>query len=260
MKWTTPQGTYLNLYTGLSLYGDTLIYNTADRLMAYHIASDVTQVLYTHTESGYLCGSIITAEKGIGASPLYAVCSVRSSPADSAQNEKWIPLDNVLSYTLSAKIQGYFGNAGARVTLLRNGAVIRSLSLAMTDTFLLTEIPFSVSGIRPGQYELLIEQSNRFSCTVMIPAVNGDTDLTVSGPGVYTLVGGDLNTDGKLTDADTALLLSGGTFRKTREAAQYKDADLNGDGYIDAVDLAILTDPAGYGKSKGSFVFQVPAA
>ncbi|MBQ3065301.1 MAG: S-layer homology domain-containing protein [Clostridia bacterium] len=262
MKWTTSQGTYLNLYTGLSLYGSTLIYNTADTLMAYHIASGVTQVLYTHTEGGYLCGSTVIAEAGIGgASSLYAVCSVRSSPSDSNQLQKKIPLDNLLSYTLSGKIAGYFGNTGARITLLRNGAVVRTLSLAATDTFLWTELPFSISGIRPGQYELLIEQSNRFSCTLTSLVVGGDIDLTeVSTPAVYPLVGGDLNIDGKITEADTALLLSSGTFREKRETAQYKEADLNGDGYIDAVDLAILTDPVGYGKSKSAFVFRIPAA
>ena len=163
--------------------------------------------------------------------------------------------------SLSGKIAGYFGNTGARITLLRNGAVVRTLSLAATDTFLWTELPFSISGIRPGQYELLIEQSNRFSCTLTSLVVGGDIDLTeVSTPAVYPLVGGDLNIDGKITEADTALLLSSGTFREKRETAQYKEADLNGDGYIDAVDLAILTDPVGYGKSKSSFVFRIPAA
>ncbi|MBE6657191.1 MAG: hypothetical protein E7604_01995 [Ruminococcaceae bacterium] len=250
MKWTTASGTYQSMFTGLIRIGDILVYNSADAILAYHLDTGITETVHKTTAAGYICGLTLqnTADSAGNSIP-YLVYQVKASPIDAAGQLLRVSAANLFSYSITGTIRGYFADAATKVSLIRNGTTYKTLTLPRTAVFLETEQSFSLDGVKPGRYDLVVEKKGCFVYTVKQIDVSAYTDLT-AGCGVLTLLCGDINSDGKINDADRALLLHSATFRRPRELAQTASADCNGDGIIDIVDDAILTDADRFGLDK----------
>ena len=87
--------------------------------------------------------------------------------------------------------------------------------------------------------------------TVANIEVNDDVALTQHIRGaisVITLLCGDIDGNGSINASDLAILTSSSNYMKSAAEADNPLADLNGDGSINASDLAILTSSLNYMK------------
>lgn len=248
LKWEVANGIYPSLYTGLICYEDMLLFNSQNDIIAYHLNSGIAETIHSKTVSGSICGLSLSLNEG-SSDAVYAVYQVRPTPADKTEMQVRIRLDKLFTYALSGSIRGYFTDAQVKITLLRNGATYKTITTANPGVYLESTHSFTIDGIKPGRYDLLVEKKGCFSYTVKNIDINADTDL--SGIlGAIPFLSGDINGDGVIGEEDCTLLLAKNTFHRAVEKAFCAAADLNGDGFIDIVDLAILTSSVRFGCKK----------
>lgn len=250
IHWTTSEGVYQSMYTGLVRIDGILLYNSSDSIIAYHIDTGITETIHTTTAAGYICGLSLTySEDSTGSQVPYLVYQVRPSPASENGTLYRISAKNLFTYTVTASMRGYFADSSTKIRLVRNGTISKTITLPRTGVYGECVQTFSIDGVRSGRYDLIIEKKNCLPYTVKSIDVSAFTDLTaVYGP--LPLLCGDFNGDGAINDADRSLLLHQNTFRHTTGGALTPGADINGDGIIDIVDYAILTEPNRFGYTK----------
>ena len=250
IRWATAQGIYLTRFTGLAVLGDLLIYNSQKEIYVYDLKTNTAEKFHTKSAAGDIYGMTLQwSTDAAGKATPYIAYRTGSDPYDQSGQIVRVSAANLMTCTVSGTVRGYFSDAQTKITLLRNGTSYKTVTLPRTDGFTETDRTFTLSDIRPGRYDLVIEKKGCFTYTVKNVSINTTADLT-DLLGVLTLLCGDINADGKINDTDRALLLHPKTFRRAKEQAQTSAADCNGDGIIDIVDYAILTDADRYGKDK----------
>jgi hypothetical protein len=104
--------------------------------------------------------------------------------------------------------------------------------------------PFTFSGVVPGTYDLVVTKDLHTKFIVKnVEVDNEDVDLTQDArPEVQlmTLRCGDINGDGYINNVDLGILWLTANYNRNVDAAAEPRCDLNGDGYINNVDLGIL--------------------
>ncbi len=235
---------YQSMYTGLIAYGDVLIYNSEREIYAYHPNSGMTEVI------GYADANIYGVMLELGEDAAYAVYEMKTDVSAKTGTYGRVRLGQVFTYSVTGAVRGYFTDKQVKLSLLRNGAVYRSVTAARSGIYLETEYAFSFDGVKPGRYDLLVEKNGAFAYTVKNIDVGSDTDVSFLLGFALPLIAGDLNADGIIDDADVTLLVDRNTFRRPTAEAVVTAADLNGDGMIDITDYAILTDGDTFGKKK----------
>ncbi|MBR5870076.1 MAG: S-layer homology domain-containing protein [Clostridia bacterium] len=249
IRWTAPQGYFVDKFTGLAALGDMLLYNNANGIYAYNLDTQTSETVHLRTGSGYIFGMTLRwSSDASGNAVPYIYYQVKGGPNEQSNEMYYISAANLLTYTVRGTVSGYFSDAQTKITLLRNGTAYKSITLPRGDSFLETELTFVLDGVRTGLYDLVIEKKGCLTQTVKSVQISQTTDLT-SLFGALTLLCGDVNADGKINGTDTALLLGAGTFRRAKDKAAAPAADCNGDGIIDIVDYAIMTDVDRYGTS-----------
>lgn len=234
---------YQSMYTGLICYADVLLYNTQHAIMAYHPNSGVSEVIAEI--EGNVYGLALQAEDDA----TYAVYELKKDAAEKTGTLGKVQLGRAFTYCVTGVVRGYFTDSQVKISLLRNGAVYKSMTAARSGIYLETEYAFSLDGIKPGRYDLTVEKKGAFTYTVKNIDVKADTDLSAL-LGIIPLVVGDLNGDGVIDLNDTALLTDRTTYHRPTADAKTAAADLNGDGIIDITDYAILTDGDTFGMQK----------
>ena len=148
-------------------------------------------------------------------------------------------------------------NPGSDVTLklLQGGEVKYSTAVVAPEAdFGPATQPFRFENVQPGTYALVITKPAHTSFTVQTVAVGDeDVDLTRDSRGavqLMTLLCGDINGDGYINDSDLAVLWQAANYNKAADQAANKRCDLNGDGYINDSDLAILWQAVHYNKGE----------
>lgn len=250
MKWTTANGVYQDTFTGLTRIEDILLYNTADAIMAYHTDTGTAETVHKTTVAGYICGLTLQwSTDTAGNTVPYLEYQVKASPIDADGQLYRVSAANLFTYSVSGTVRGYFADAATKVSLICNGTTYKTVSIPRSTDFLETEQTFTLENVKPGKYNLVIEKKGCYTYTVKNIDVRANTDLSKT-VGTLTLLCGDINADGKINDMDSTLLLHSGTFRRKKEQAQTASADCNGDGIIDIVDYAIITDSDRFGLDK----------
>ncbi|MCL2153358.1 MAG: chitobiase/beta-hexosaminidase C-terminal domain-containing protein [Oscillospiraceae bacterium] len=147
--------------------------------------------------------------------------------------------------TLSGMVKTYSANKSSTTIALMQGEMeIRKITIEASPVSGQTEQLFTIQGVVPGTYSLVITKPGHTSFTVQSIIVgNENLDLTKdSRPEVLlmTLRCGDLNGDGIIDDRDLTILWLSSNYYKNTAQASNPLCDLNGDGVIDDRDLTIL--------------------
>jgi hypothetical protein len=149
------------------------------------------------------------------------------------------------------------------IVLKQGGEVKYRTSIGGAEGAGAVEQAFEFEGVAPGSYTLVINKAVHTQFTVQNVAVGAaDVDLTVdSNPEVrlMALRCGDINGDGFINAMDRAEMLLPNNYGRAAVAPADPKADLNGDGYINAIDRAEMLLPYNYGRgevviSAGGFV------
>ncbi|MCQ2431148.1 MAG: S-layer homology domain-containing protein [Clostridia bacterium] len=244
-RWTTSAGTYPSTYSGLTVCGDVLIYNSSSAVLAYHPQTGISETLYSYKDKGLICGSYIAPD---GYNAANETCTVRyivrSSPSDKTGKEYklTVSLKTSFTFTLTGSMSGYFADSPITVRISKNGAAVKTIEIPRAKSYLRENVSFRMEGVRTGVYDLTVECAGCYPCTVTGLTVYSDTDIGAWLAGI-ALIRGDLNGDSVIDHLDERLMISGSTWHNSAAGAAVPAADLNGDGRIDFVDYAILTVP-----------------
>jgi hypothetical protein len=107
------------------------------------------------------------------------------------------------------------------------------------------EQEFTLTGVAPGKYDLVITKAAHTKFTVHDLVVKEGEDLYLtkdSRPQVrlMTLRCGDINGDGNINNSDLTILWRQANYNRSASAADEPLCDLNGDGLINNIDLTVL--------------------
>jgi hypothetical protein len=161
------------------------------------------------------------------------------------------------AFTLSGIINTYNPNNPTTLQLMQGDTVMHTETISGIAGSGQVEQVFSIEGVEPGVYSLVITKAAHSTFTVNnITVDDADVDLTQDSREavrVMTLVPGTI-TGGGVIDIFDLLAITNNMNQTASQAAAagYPFADLNGDGIIDIFDLLILMD----NMNKGAVVVQ----
>ena len=157
---------------------------------------------------------------------------------------------------VSGKITSYNPNNPTTVQLMQGGTEKYSTTIkAATGSSQVTQ-NFTLAGVLPGTYDLVVTKPGHLTYTVKGVVVEGTAiDLTKNSNkaiSTITLLAGDVNKDGKINNLDYAVVLNPLNFNKSYTNPSDVDnvlADINGDGKINNLDYALILMPAHFNKT-----------
>ena len=155
---------------------------------------------------------------------------------------------------VSGKITSYNPNNPTTVALMQGGKEQYKTTIAKTTGSSQVTQNFTLAGVLPGTYDLVVTKPGHLTYTVTGVVVgDGPLDLTAMTGKPYqtiTLLCGDINGDGWINSTDLGEILQGQNYGKqTTVAGVNKKADLNGDGWVNSTDLGTVLQSQHYGKS-----------
>ena len=160
---------------------------------------------------------------------------------------------------VTGKVTSYNPNNPTTVKLLQNGTVKYTANIAATTGSGQKEQNFTLAGVLPGTYDLVVTKSAHLKYTVKNVTVgNAPLDLTTMTGKAYqtiTLLCGDIDGNGFINSTDLGIILKGQNYGKSTATAGDKAADLDGNGFINSTDLGIVLQGQHYGKSAVSVNF-----
>jgi hypothetical protein len=155
--------------------------------------------------------------------------------------------------TVRGAIKTYNPRNPATITLIENGEVRYKITIGLEAGIGQVEQRFSISGVAPGNYTLVVNKVAHTKFTVLnIIVGKQDVDLTTnSNPEARLMVlrCGDINGDGYINAEDRAEMLLPSNYGREVPPAD-PIADLNGDGYVNASDRAELLLLYNYGRGE----------
>jgi len=156
--------------------------------------------------------------------------------------------------TVTGVVLSYNPKNPATVSLMLGGDVAYEATIPETAGSGQAETSFAISGVAPGTYSLVVSKRGHTDYTVKDVVVGGgDVDLTQDARPEVRLMAlrcGDINGDGMINDMDLAILWGLANFNRRADNASNALCDLNGDGMINDADLAILWRANHYNRGK----------
>ena len=160
---------------------------------------------------------------------------------------------------VSGKLTSYNPNNPTTVELRQGGKVKYTATIAKTTSSGQVTQDFTLAGVLPGTYDLVVTKSAHLKYTVKNVVVETtDIDLTAMTGKSYqtiTLLCGDIDGNGFINSTDLGIILKGQNYGKSTATAGDKAADLDGNGFINSTDLGIVLQGQHYGKSAVSVSF-----
>ena len=161
---------------------------------------------------------------------------------------------------VTGKVTSYNPNNPTTVQLMQGGKEKYSTTIKAAAGSGQVPQNFTLAGVLPGTYDLVVTKSAHLKYTVKNVTVgNAPLDLTAHGNAAIrniTLLCGDINGDGWINSTDLGVVLQGQNYGKqTTVAGVNGKADLNGDGWVNSTDLGIVLQGQHYGKSAISVSF-----
>lgn len=144
------------------------------------------------------------------------------------------------------KIETYNPSVQTTVTLVCDGEVVYTYTIAAIGGYGKVTQDFSIAEVEEGEYDLVVTKAGHLSYTIVGITVDG-VDVKIED--ALVLVAGDVNGDGRVDLKDITSLTSSSTYGLSYSNAQTKSADINGDKCFDLKDLAIITSETNYGKA-----------
>ena len=145
---------------------------------------------------------------------------------------------------VTGKVTSYNPNNPTTVKLLQNGTVKYTATIAATTGSGQKEQNFTLAGVLPGTYDLVVTKSAHLKYTVKNVTVgNAPLDLTAHGNAAIrniTLLCGDINGDGSINEDDVSIIRYANNINKSTADADNKLADINGDGSVNEDDVSIV--------------------
>lgn len=155
---------------------------------------------------------------------------------------------------VSGKIASYNGKKDCTVTLYTAGTTSAVKSVTVTGNNASDQVTqdFTIAGVAPGTYDLVITKPAHLKYTVKNLVVGSSSlDLTARSGKPYrtiSMIVGDLDGDGSINVSDLNVLWDAASFNKNTDAAAKPLSDLNGDGNVNVSDLNILWDASNFNK------------
>ena len=150
----------------------------------------------------------------------------------------------ITGVSISGRIRSYDPKLPAIIRLMQDDAVIQEKPVGFEEGYGLREQSFTIYGVEPGTYDLVIIKTAHTRFTVRNVVVGEeDLDLTQDDRPEVQLMAlrcGDINSDGLINDADLTVLWRAGNYNRKADEAENRFCDLNGDGLINDADLTIL--------------------
>ena len=161
---------------------------------------------------------------------------------------------------VTGKVTSYNPNNPTTVQLMQGGKEKYSTTIKAAAGSGQVPQNFTLAGVLPGTYDLVVTKPGHLTYTVKNVKVEGtDLDLTKhsnAAISTITLLCGDIDGDGWINSTDLGVVLQGQNYGKqTTVAGVNGKADLNGDGWVNSTDLGIVLQGQHYGKSAVSVNF-----
>ena len=157
--------------------------------------------------------------------------------------------------SVRGKVVSYNPNNATTIQLMQGGEEKYTATIAATTGNGQVTKNFTLAGVLPGVYDLVVTKPAHLKYTVKNVTVgNAPLDLTAHGNAAIrniTLPAGDLNGDGTINSKDLNEIWSPANYLKSTTDADVNPlADLNGDGTINSKDLNIVWKAENYLKSE----------
>lgn len=161
--------------------------------------------------------------------------------------------------TLTGKVTSYNPRIATTVQLMQGSEIKYTTTLEPTSATGQVTETFTISDIASGTYDLVVSKAGHLTYTVTgVTVSSADIDLTESEReyGNITLIAGDVNGDGSVTESDVAVMRYSTNVNKFTSEAADPDADLNGDGSITEGDVLIARYAAHMNKGTENCTFE----
>ncbi|MBQ7938910.1 MAG: hypothetical protein IJ281_00840 [Clostridia bacterium] len=249
-KWMAGENSYwVGNFSCLATDGTDLYYSLSEEIYRYDISAGEGKKVYTWESAEEEFYSIYGFQYRDGVFEI-VVNDTPSFDANTKRENTWV-IHLFESYTVRGQITTPNPHDAFTVELLLNGSVMYSTVVSGTNGS--KTIPFAISDVLAGVYDLRIAKEGGLEFIVYGIFVNQDIDLTTHVNETIaniTPVTGDIDGDGYVDLKDVTLLTSSNTYSLPYDEAVNKSADLNGDGFFDLADLIILTSAENYGQTK----------
>ena len=160
---------------------------------------------------------------------------------------------------ISGKVQSYNPKNETVLVLKQDGTEkARTEISAATGSGQQTQV-FSFEAVPAGTYDLVVTKAGHLTYTIQNVIVeNEDIDLTARAGKAYniiTLLAGDVNGDGSITEDDVFVIRYTNNINKETENASNKNADINGDGSVTEDDVFIVRYTTHINKSTANCTY-----
>ncbi len=171
---------------------------------------------------------------------------VSSDPSYSffaTQSQSYTARFTKTSSSIVGNITSYNPNNATTIQLMQDGEVKYTTTIASEEGSGQVTQQFTMSEIEEGIYDMVISKEGHLTYTITgINVSSEDIDLTQSEKEYsnITLIAGDVNGDGSVTEGDVMMIRYSTNMNRTVSAAANPAADLNGDGSITEGDVLIV--------------------
>lgn len=161
--------------------------------------------------------------------------------------------------TVSGRVKSY--NPGNAITIqLKQGAEVKyTTTIAAESGSGQVTQDFSFSTVAAGTYDLVITKGGHLTYTVTGVVVgSSDLDLTTNSKdyiSTMTLLAGDVNMDGKITESDVSAIRYSSNINKETSTAATPLADVNGDGRVTESDVSVVRYAQHINKSEANCTY-----
>lgn len=165
----------------------------------------------------------------------------------------------VAGVSVSGRVKSY--NPGNAITIqLKQGAEVKyTTTIAAESGSGQVTQDFSFSTVAAGTYDLVITKGGHLTYTVTGVVVgSSDLDLTTNSKeyiSTMTLLAGDVNTDGKITESDVSAIRYSSNINKETSTAATPLADVNGDGRVTESDVSVVRYAQHINKSEANCTY-----
>ena len=161
--------------------------------------------------------------------------------------------------TVSGKVQSYNPNNKTVLVLQQDGEDKFSTEISAEEGSGQKIQAFSFEAVPEGTYDLVVTKAGHLTYTIKDVIVRSeDIDLTEMTDKAYqtiTLLAGDVNGDGSITEDDVFVIRYTSNINKETENASNKNADINGDGSVTEDDVFIVRYTTHINKSTANCTY-----
>ncbi len=161
--------------------------------------------------------------------------------------------------TVSGKVQSYNPNNKTVLVLQQGGEDKFSTEISAEEGSGQKIQDFSFEAVPEGTYDLVVTKAGHLTYTIKDVIVRSeDIDLTEMTDKAYqtiTLLAGDVNGDGSITEDDVFVIRYTSNINKETENASNKNADINGDGSVTEDDVFIVRYTTHINKSTANCTY-----